>query len=338
MLTYSPEFVENSEYAYAVARIRACETGLITEIGYNSLISAPGERFHSLFSEVSGVRWDSSSDVHTILRNLEESFTEQFFLVKSLIVEDEIKRLVSLKYDYELLKLIVKDETGEQISIPSAISLRSNFSFPVLKVLLENGSFGETGETMYNAYISLKGRGEKSGGSVDYVCDCAYFSELFSILEFYQNPFVTGYFIQRIDAGNVLAALRLKARGEKRSAVRERFVPYGTIGLHHLEEGFDLNLDGFADRILFSPLSAVFRKTDKKKDQEEQLIEIEKLCGEQLLRYLRESIFVTFGVEPVLSYLWIKEAELQNLRTILLAKESGISQEEIRTYIRGINV
>ncbi len=338
MLTYSPEFVENSEYAYAVARVRALETGLITEMGYNSLISAPGERFHSLFSEVSGIRWEGSSDVHTVLGNLEESFTQQFFLVKSLIVEDELKRLVSLKYDYELLKLIVKDETGEQISVPSALSLRSNFSFPVLKVLLENGNFGETGETMYNAYISLKGRGEKRGGSVDYVCDCAYYSDLFSILDFYQNPFVTGYFIQRIDARNAMAALRLKVRGEKRSAIRERFIPVGTIGLHHLEEGFDLNLDGFADRIQFSPLSAVFRKTDKKKDQEEQLIEIEKLCDEQLLRYLRESIFVTFGVEPVLSYLWIKEAELQNLRIILLAKESGISQDEIKKYTRGANV
>jgi len=338
MLTYSPEFVENSDYAYAVARVRALETGLITEIGYNTLMSAPVERFHSLFSEISGIRWDESSDVHAILRNLEESFTQQFFLVKSLIVEDEIKRLISLKYDYELLKLIIKDETGGHVTAPHAISLRSNFSYPVLKVLLENGSFGETGETMYRVYDSLKGRGDKSGGVIDHACDCAYYAELFALLENTQYPFVTGYFIRRIDARNVLAALRLKVRGEKRSTVRERFVPFGTVGLHHLEESFDLNIDGFAARVPFSPLSTVLRKVDKKKEEEEQLIEIEKLCDEQLLSYLRESIFVTFGVEPVLSYLWMKEGELQNLRTILLAKESGMSQEEIRKYVRGTNV
>ena len=52
--------------------------------------------------------------------------------------------------------------------------------------------------------------------------------------------------------------------------------------------------------------------------------------------YLRESIFVTFGIEPILAYLWARERELNNIRTILIAKLSGVAGDEIKKYLRGV--
>ena len=137
MLTYNPEFVENDEYAYAVGKIRAMETKLIGESGYNSLISSPPDRFQALFSEITGLRSGESTDFHGILGKLEDSFTGQFYMIKSLIIEDEIKRLISLEYDYELLKFIIKAERNFDIDVPTEVSRRSNYSYPLLKTLLE---------------------------------------------------------------------------------------------------------------------------------------------------------------------------------------------------------
>ena len=66
-----------------------------------------------------------------------------------------------------------------------------------------------------------------------------------------------------------------------------------------------------------------------------QAAEVEKLLEEELIKNLRESLFVTFGVEPLLTYLWIRDAEVKNLRTVLLSKSAGVSPEEIKKHIRG---
>jgi V/A-type H+-transporting ATPase subunit C len=339
MLVSSPEFVENSEYGYSVARIRARETKLVSNTEYNTLLSAPMERFHPLFVEITGIRGEKDADVHVLLQLIEETFTEQFFMVKGLILEDEIKRLISLEYDYELLKLIVKESLigrVEGLSIPVEVSKRSNYSYPVLKSLLESGKFIDTGEILYGTYVSLRNRKELSGNSIDNSCESAYYRELFQILEEYQNPFLTGYYIRKVDIRNVLTALRLRVRGGKRADLRTRHLPYGSIDIGYLEQGLDLNIEGFASRIIFSPLGTVLKGVEKRGEETEQIVQAEKLMEEDLMRYVRESVFVTFGVEPVLSYLWEKEMEIKNLRTILLGKMTGVIPEEIRRYVRGL--
>lgn len=331
----SIEFVEISDYAYAVARIRALETKLIDGKDYNALIAAPEERFFPLFTEIAGIKSDGPPLLSALVKSLEESFTESLYLVKSLILQDEVKRLISLKYDYELLKLIIKEAGGQEITIPTEISKRSNYSYPLLKSLLESGKALDTGSLIYETYNLLKNARDLTGKRIDNSCDNSYYSELFQILEEYGNGFLTEYFIREVDANNIMTALRLKAQGAKRTALRERFLPFGIIDISFLELGFDLNLEGFSSRIVFSPLSAALNNTGKTEDEGAQAAEVEKLLEEELIKYLKESLFVTFGVEPLLTYLWVRDAEVKNLRTVLLSKSAGVSPEEIKKHIRG---
>ncbi|HEB31909.1 MAG TPA: hypothetical protein ENI15_13710 [Spirochaetes bacterium] len=332
------EFVEKSEYAYAVARIRAIEIKLIDSKGYNTLLASSMERFYAIFSEVSGVKIDGVPDLQSTLKNLEDSFTGTLYMTRSLILENEIKRLVSLKYDYELLKLIVKEARGFDISIPPEISERSNYSYPVLKSLLEGGKALETGRIIYEAYSSLKDAKGRTGKYIDNECDRAYYYELFRILEEFGNSFLLEYFTRKIDACNISTTLRLKLQGAKRSSLRERILPFGNIDISYLEQGIDMNLEGFSSRIIFSPFSRVLGGSGKAGDEEEQVAKVEKQLAEELIKYLKESIFVTFGIEPLLAYLWVRETEVINLRTILLAKHAGIGTEEIKKYVRGYHV
>jgi V/A-type H+-transporting ATPase subunit C len=332
------EFVEKSEYAYAVARIRAIETKLVDGKGYNTIIASPMDRFYAVFSEVTGVKADGVSGLGAALKSLEDSFTQTLYLVKSLILEDEINRLVSLKYDYELLKLIVKESKGHEAAIPTEISERSNYSYPVLKSLLEGGKALETGSIILDTYVSLREARDQTGNFIDNRCDRAYYTELFQILDWYGNSFLSEYFIRKIDAVNITTTLRLKLQGAKRSSLRERILPFGSIDASYFEQGIDLNLEGFSSRIIFSPLSRVLSGVGKRDDEEEQIAQVERLLEEELLRYLKESLFVTFGIEPLIAYLWVRETEVRNLRTILLAKNAGIDNDEIKMYVRGYNV
>lgn len=336
MLTYNPEFVENSEYAYAVARIRALETRLIDNAAFNSLLSTPWDRFSSLFTELTGISGSDALDPFSLLKSLEEAFTDTFQMVKALILEEEIKRLISLKYDYELMKLIIRRERGEVITVPDTFLNRASFLYPELKTMLGEGRALDTGPVMYSTYLSMIETKDVTGKGIDHACDHSYYTEVFQMIDIVKNDFIRNYFLRQVDAFNIVTALRLKLRGGKRQELRERFLPFGTINLLYLEDSLDLNLESFSQKIIFSPLSSVLVKVNKQLVEEDQVVQAERLFDEDLIEYLRESIFVTFGIEPVLAYLWMKEVELRNLRTILIARNAGVSVAEIKEHLRGL--
>lgn len=330
-----PEFVEKSEYAFGVAKIRALETRLVDGSDIGTLLSTPVSRLPQALHETIGLQGIDASDQRLLLDHLEESFTRTLFLVKSLMLEDEMKRLAALKYDYELLKLVIKEEKGWKVIIPKEVSRRSNYSYPVLKSFLKAANVSDTGVVLYETFRSLMSSKQESGKQIDYACDCAYYRELFWIAAEYGNGFIEEYFRREVDTCNIVTTLRIRLRNGKRAQLRERVLPFGSIDISHLEYGLDLTLDGFASKIIFSPLSDSLLKVKKDTDPEEQVVQVEKVLEEELIRYLKETLFVTFGVEPVFAYLKMREIELQNLRTILIARSAGIESDEIKRHLRG---
>jgi V/A-type H+-transporting ATPase subunit C len=350
------DFTEQAEYAYAVARIRALETTLIDSTAITSLMTTPSDRFMQAFQEVSqtagGTHDTKDHDPTALLRLLEDRLTDTFLLARSLIIEDAMRRLLSLEYDYRLLNLIVKKHAGgpspDGAGGPPAgehrpgehhfreiCDARANYSFQSLQAALQGGRVTETGETLYGTYRSLTEKAELSGGVIDLACTRGLYTELFGILEGHPNGFIRGFYVRRVDGFNVIAMLRQKLRGGKRSDLAERFLPFGSIGLEHIEEGLDMTIDGFAARIVFSPIGPVLRGVDKSADGEEQIAQAERLIDDAQIGYLRESLFVTFGLEPIFAYLRMKEMELLNLRTVLICRLAEVPVEEIRGQMRG---
>jgi len=332
------EFVEKTDYSYAVAVIRANEKKLLGSTQYSSLINTTPERFPSVFTEFVGIRYQEGDDPLKVLQELEVEFTNTFLLIKSLLLEDEYRRLISLPYDYELLKMIIKGIEPEGRGIFREISKRSNYSYPLLKSLLESGKSLETGSIIYNTYLTLSEIKEVSGAYIDHICDVSYFTEGFNILEKCPNSFIKRYFILTVDAKNLTTMLRLKLRDGKRNELRKRFLPLGSIDLSHFEQGLDLNMESFASRIIFSPLSGLLHSIEKGTEEEEQVAIVERLIDEYLMGYLKESMMVVFGVEPLFAYLWAMELQVKNLSLIILSKSSGIEPERIRPHVRGAYV
>ncbi len=337
MLLSSPEFVENSNYGFAVARIRALENNLIDSTGYNQLITVPEERFLSLLEELAGAGIKENDSVSEILDKIEWRFTNTLFLVKDLIVEDEYKRLISLKYDYDLLKIIIKEKKGWSVSNYKHTSMRSSFTYTVLKSLVDAGRFFELGESIQSVVESAEEIKDPTGNQIDIICDRAYFKEIFKILESSPNPFIEGYFRRKIDILNLLTTLRLKIQGKKRSSVKEDYIPDGSIDIYHFEDGYDLNIDGLIQKLSFAWFSSALESIPKGVGEEKVIAFIEKELEEYLVKYIKESMYVTFGVEPVISYLWKVEQETINLRIIILSRYSGIEPAEIKINVRGLN-
>ena len=337
MLLSSLEFVENSEYGFAVARIRALENKLITGAAYNQLINSSKERFIPFLEELSGAGIKEGDNIEDILEKIEWKLTEILYLIKGLLIEDEYKRLISLKYDYELLKLIIKEKKGGSVKSYKHTSMRSNYTYPVMKALIESRSFLDLGQRIADAYqnsIELK---SLTGKEIDSICDRSYFDEVFDLLKMKPNVFIEGFFRRKIDIINLTSLLRLKSLGGKRAQIHENFIPNGSIDIEHFEESFDLGFDAIVSRLNFTWFSNIIQSIPKGNNEESNIALVERFLEEGLMRYLKESMYVTFGVEPILSYFFKVELQTNNLRLIVLSRFSGIEADEIRKNVRGIN-
>ena len=60
---------------------------------------------------------------------------------------------------------------------------------------------------------------------------------------------------------------------------------------------------------------------------------MEKILDEYLMGFIK-SRYIAMGVEPVIAWLFYKEAEIRNVRLILTGKINGISHKIIRERLR----
>ena len=65
---------------------------------------------------------------------------------------------------------------------------------------------------------------------------------------------------------------------------------------------------------------------------------VEKYLDNQRMDFIREALYVPFGIEPVVGFLEAKKAEVMNLRMILTGKISGMDDTLIRERLRSAYV
>ena len=64
------------------------------------------------------------------------------------------------------------------------------------------------------------------------------------------------------------------------------------------------------------------------------LTAFEKACDDAVTTYLTGARMVAFGEEPVVGYLYAKEAEMTAIRTIFAGRAAGLDGDTIRARLR----
>lgn len=61
---------------------------------------------------------------------------------------------------------------------------------------------------------------------------------------------------------------------------------------------------------------------------------VEKALDNQKMEYVKDALYVPFGIEPIVGFLQAKETEVRNLRMILTGKISGMDDVLIKERLR----
>ena len=145
---------------------------------------------------------------------------------------------------------------------------------------------------------------------IDIRLDRACYKDMYQAAEESGNDFLKGYVRLLIDTLNVNAFVRLKEVGKPAAFFKRVFL-----------EGGDLDESG-VEREASNVLTKVGPKG------------VEKYLEDQRMDYVKDALYVPFGIEPIVGYLRAKEAEVKDLRMILTGKVSGMDGEAIKERLR----
>ncbi len=325
--------LKENDFLSISARVRVLETKLLTAERMERMIDAKdvndaakvlGECGYPDLPEVTNSALDAM---------LADAQAALFADMGKAVGNEALMDVFRCKYDYHNAKTLVKAE---------ALKLNQD------RLLLGGGRYApaelaedyrrEDLRAYAETFQKAIGRAREVLGSsgdpqqADIILDRAYFEELSALATASGSKFLEGYVSTLIDGANLRAAVRAARLDKAGEFLRAVLVPGGTVAT------------GAIASVKGSELGKVFKNTGFKDAAEAgaalaapgggPLTDFERMCDDAVMAYLAKARMIPFGEQPVVAYLYAREAEATAIRIILTGRMAGIDGATIRQRLR----
>ena len=166
----------------------------------------------------------------------------------------------------------------------------------------------------------------------DFILDRAYFEELTALARQADSKFLEGYVALSIDVANLRSCVRAARLNKGGEFLQQVLVPGGTVPLRTLAlaKGEELgNVFRSGPLAHAAALGAAVSAPGSG-----ALTEFERECDDAVMDYLSAARRVAFGEQPIVGYLYARQAEMTAIRTILSGRMAGLDGDTIRQRLR----
>lgn len=345
---------DDTRYAYAVARIRGLETGLLDRQWIERLLAEDAAGALKVLGDSS--YQDALSETgrpEDVEDALAVALAETLATVSALSPEPELIDLFRVRWDFRNMKSltkasVLKMELGENASGDEARGGAENADIGVVgvgtlppAVLSKAAVEGEyaalppaLAEAARAAVEAFEATGELA--DIDRTFDRAMWADQIATAREHRNDFLVGYFRTEIDLLNVRTFVRVKDAGGDADELRGRLVPGGTLDASFFESRLGEPVDAFARSLeygTYGALAPVLREWAPDRG-----FALELACDNVLLDRVDPAKTVAYGVDPLVAYVLVRLIEVKLVRAALVGKLDGVPRETIEERLRSVHV
>lgn len=311
--------MKRTDYVQSVALIKMQEKKLFTTAKLNRMIDV--QTASELFKLLSESDYSQSmlgvvkeEDYEKIL--IAETIKTYQFAKNLAKNNQDIVNLLSLKYDYQNLKLKIKNIIKPNKEEPEYIELDTN-------IKLDN---------VYNLAMKEYEK-TKDIQLVNILIDKMYFNHINMISNELAYDVFIKYTKLLIDEYNIVALLRMKASKKFYEYAENVFADNGNISKVELLYLYEKE----------NYIEELKKLTNMKKEWEEyqknkNIAIIEKKLSNNIIQLMMQYRNINYGPEPIFTYVLAKEYEMKAIRLIMTAKINKLDNTTIRERIRDIYV
>ncbi|MBQ4364720.1 MAG: V-type ATPase subunit [Clostridia bacterium] len=322
--------MRETDYAYAVARIRANEGKLLTTAMLDELVAAPS--FDRALALLRSHGWaeEGVTDVSALVAAQNERLWT--LLQESVPDREELQVLTSLN-DFYNLKAALKCMLTNVDPAPYYVQ-PTMLDLGLLTDAMRRHAFEKLPPSLADcareAYETATRT--ESGQSADVIIDAAALACLSKQADETESALLAKILRFICDSTNIKIAVRCARTGKDLSFTQSAVGPccgFDRDGLCAAAVQGESALLGWLYATPYRDgVTALQRSTTA----------FEKWCDDSIVALCREAKYLFFGFEPIAAYYFAKSAEIKAVRIVLSAKLSGVPAETIRERVRDLYV
>lgn len=324
---------KDTEYLFLSSNIRAQESRMIGQQSLTKMIAAktPEEAYKVVTDAGIGTDYDYKD----FAAALDDELAATYSRLEGSAPDPEMFQIFRYKYDGHNLKTMVKAYVAGIDPLELMMPLGT-----VDPHVLVNGFREEKKDVILphlaEAYEKAKDVLAKTSDPqmVDVIIDRAVLEEMVEHVNQYDSAFLKKLVYAYIDIANIRSFIRIKRIGKDLPFLKEVLAQGGQIPVDRYYDLYLKSFDDFFDMLSSTPYGSFLEPSFEAIKSKGTLSEFEKLCDNYTMSLLKESHFIPFGIEPVLSYLLAKESEVQAIRIVMASKLAGVAPEKISERLR----
>ncbi len=326
--TYPPIGGDDWRYAFETAQVRVYEMQMLSRATLLDMANA--ETFEQVVDSLAGTEYalpSAGMDFAEVETLLQSRRTLVRALFAELMLDKPIVELLRTRDDFANLRLAVRRTLTEK-PLGGGYSEDGNVSPVVFEEVFEQENY-ELFPTYMQEAVDQAVLGyyqNKDIRRIDYAIDAVQAEYNLKRARRLRSVFLLGLFKIQIDLTNIRTMLRLKFT---ESEQRNVFLEGGFIELERFRHGLDLGYEALGALFFVTPYYRIVDVGASYLASSKSFLKIEQQCDEHLTGFLKSTIQITAGPQPIIAYLLMKENEIRTVRLILTAKKNSLDTKLI---------
>ena len=327
------------KFTQAVSRIWVLETKLIDKAKIERMIEAPSA--NEVLRILNETEYSNVSSNIKRAEDYEEILSAELKRVYDLVYEispiKDVVKIMSLKYDYHNIKVLLKGKVLNKDLSSMLINLGS-LDLQEIKRKIDGDNFkslsGNLGKGISEALKAFEET--KDPQKIDIILDKYMYKDLVELKKSLNYKFIDNLVKAMIDSTNIRTLLRIKKQNKNRDFAKEVIVEGGEIDSSKLIALLSETPENIMNKLQSTIYSNLVKEGLEGYIESDSASLLEKLSDNYIMDLMKGSKLVTFGPEKILSYIYAKETEIKVIRIIMVGKLNNIAEEVIRERLRDI--
>jgi len=326
--TYPPIGDDDWRYTFQAAQVRTLEMQMLSRAVLLDMANA--EDFEQAVDLLSGTEYalprsgKDFAEAENILRQRRAAVRELF---SDLMLDKAVVELFRARDDFANLRLAVRRTLTEK-PLGTDYSGEGNILPEQFEELFEQENYSIFPDYIRQAteQAALGYYQNKDIRRVDYAIDSIQAQYNVEQACRVKNVFLIGLFRIQIDLTNIRTMLRLKfAESEQRNV----FLEGGFIELDRFKHCLELGYDALGAVFFATPYHRIVDTGANYLASNKSFLRVEQQCEEHLTGFLKSTVQITAGTQPIIAFLLMKENEIRTVRLILTAKKNFLDTKLI---------
>lgn len=329
--------MKETDYAYAVARIRANESSLLTTADIEQLITAENYQSVLRFLEEKGwINPESKDDVNAAFK---KQLNNTWQLLSEVSPDIGELDFLIVKNDFHNIKAALKNFISANTH-DSDINGTDSFVTPssvdpeLIKNAIFNKRFNElpdfakdAAKKTYDVLIR-----SADGQLADIMLDSMALNVTMEKADRTKNEFIKKMAELICATANIKIAIRAARTGKDSQFLETALCQTKTLDKASL---IDATIKGLDILIAYISTTSYSEAANYMKIS---VTALEKWCDDILMSHINNAKYICLGVEPLIAFYIAKDAEVKNVRIILSCKHNKLSPEVIKERMRKLYV